>query len=149
MNYSWAKILAPEEILKKEFTTSLRYRQAILAADIIISVVIITQNIYAGILVLLLGLLYWLYMAVSKHYAFTDKRVIIVDSFISRNITSINYSQITDIEIDQNVLDRIGGWGTITINTSGTHVPVTNLSPIEDPISIKQSLDQIRDKKLN
>ena len=92
-----------------------------------------------------MGLLYWFYLKKSKHYAFTNKRVILVDSFIGGNVISIDYNQITDIEITQSAIDQGGRWGTITINTAGTHAPEVNLSFIENPQAIKQSLDEIRD----
>jgi uncharacterized membrane protein YdbT with pleckstrin-like domain len=147
MNYQWDKILAPEETVQREFGISQRYRKIVLVGDVILTIIIFTQSLLPGLVVFLLGLLYWWYMSVAKHYAFTNKRVILVESFITKNIVSIDYGQITDIEIDQNAFDQMGGWGTISINTAGTHAPEINLAFIDNPQSIKQSLDQIRDKK--
>lgn len=56
---------------------------------------------------------------------------------------SISYDQLTDTQVDQNIFDQLGGWGTIILDTAGTHVPEVHLSFIDDPQSIKKTLDQI------
>lgn len=145
MSYKWGTVLAPDEKVQKEFGISLRYRHAVVVVIILISGLCMTQNFYGGLIVLIAGALYILYLTIGKHFAFTDKRVILVESFLIREIVSVDYNQITDIEVGQNAIDLIGGWGTITINTAGTHAPEINISFVENPVSVKQSLDQIRD----
>lgn len=143
MNYHWDKLLTPEEKLQKEFTISPRYRCIIVSLIAIGAIIISFQSIFTGILFFLLDALYWWYLKTAKHYAFTDKRIILVESFINKNIMSIYYDKITDIQVDQNVFDQLGGWGTIVLNTAGTHVPQIYLSFTDDPYSIKKTLDQI------
>ena len=145
MNFNWSKILSGDESLQKEFSISSRYRNIVLSLSAAASLLILFFNIFAAIFVFLLGLLYWFYLKKAKHYGFTSKRIILVDSFLGENITSIDYTQITDIEIVQSFLDQAAGWGTLTINTAGTHVPEVNLAFIDNPQGIKQALDQIRD----
>lgn len=145
MNFNWSKYLTPDESLQMEFSVSNSFRTGIIIASIIISVILLFTNILVALVVLLLGLLDWFYLKKAKHYAFTNKRIILIESFIGESIVSIDYNQITDIEINQSAFDQIGGWGTLTINTAGTHVPEVNLSFINDPQRIKQKLDQIRD----
>lgn len=143
MNYLWDKLLAPEEKLQKEFTISSRYRTIIVSLIAVGGIIICFQSIFAGILFFLLDSLYWWYLKTAKHYAFTNKRIILVESFINKNIMSISYDQLTDTEVDQNIFDQLGGWGTIILDTAGTHVPQVHLSFIDDPHSIKKTLDQI------
>jgi uncharacterized membrane protein YdbT with pleckstrin-like domain len=83
----------------------------------------------------------------AKHYAFTNKKVYLVDSFVGTNIASIDYTQITDIEIDQSLIDQLGGWGTLVVNTAGTHAPEMNISYVDNPQGLKQTLDHIRSSK--
>jgi hypothetical protein len=106
MDYKWQNIIASDETVQKDFTVSRRFRQALLIGSVILAIFLSFQNIYGGIIILLLGLLYWRYMSTAKHYAFTNKRVILVESFITKNITSIDYNQITDIEINKNAKYR-------------------------------------------
>ena len=101
--------------------------------------------IYIGILIFLLGGVYWLYLKNAKHYAFTNKRIVLVDSFLGMSSISIDYNQITDIEVEQSYVDQLGGWGNLIINTAGTHSPEVRLSFIDNPEEIKKQLDTIRE----
>ncbi len=147
MKFNWKKILSPKESVQKEFGISNGYCAIIIIISLLAALVASSQSspLAVTVFIFLLGLCYSLYLKKSRHYAFTDKRIIIVDSFVGTNITSIDYSQITDIEIDQSFIDQIAGWGNLTINTAGTHTPQITLSFIDNPQSLKQALDQIRD----
>src|SRR5438874_646513 len=103
MNFQWNTVLAPDETIQKEFTISERYRNAVVALTIVVAVVVGTAVWYVGILTLLIGILYWYYLKKAKHYAFTDKRAVLVESFIGMSVTSIDYNQITDIEVTQSL----------------------------------------------
>lgn len=146
MNYDWNKILSPDEQLQAEFTISTKYIQAITTAILIVGIIACFVSIYAGILVIILGGVYFLYLSRAKHYCFTNKRIVLVDSFFGVSITSIDYSQVTDIEVEQSVIDQFGGWGTLTINTAGNNSPAFRLSFVENPQDKKAKMDEIRDK---
>lgn len=147
MNFEWSKILSQEEELKKEFTISKQFRQIVLITIVIGSITVCFFSLYAGILIFILGLVYWLYLTKSKHYGLTSRRIVLVDSFIGSSIVSIDYNQITDIEIEQSFVDQLGGWGTLVINTAGTHVPEIRLTFINAVQEVKTTIDQIRDQK--
>lgn len=148
MQYQWNQIIAPEETIQKEFTISARYRNMVFGFMILCSIVVGLDVYYIGIFLFLMGLLYWFYLKKAKHYAFTNKRIVLVEAFLGKSITSVDYNQITDIEIEQSSFDEVGGWGTIIFNTAGTHSPVIRLPFIDNPQSIKQNLDQIRDSSV-
>lgn len=147
MHFTWENILAPEEVLKKEFTISKRYRMIILAGAILLGLaaIISTSSLLIGITIFLLGIIYWIYITKAKHYAFTNKRIILVDFFIGITTISIDYDKITDIEIEQSFVEQIGGWGTIILNTAGTNSPQFILPFIDNPAVLKKELDGIRD----
>lgn len=147
MNFSWDKILSPGEIVRKEFAISKRFSIMVLTISVLAAIVVALSSLFAGFGIFLLGFLYYLYLRVAKHYAFTSKRIILVDSFLGTNVTSIDYDQITDVEIVVSFAEQIAGWGTFTINTAGTHSPKISLSFIDNPQALKQSLDEIRDQK--
>ena len=147
MSYNWGNILSPQEKIQMEFSLSPRYLIIILCGSILLSIIVAFFSFIAAVFILLLGLLYWVYLRKAKRYCFTDKRIIMVDSFFGTSSISIDYTQITDIETDQSFFDRLGGWGTLTINTAGTNAPQTSISYVESPQQIKQRLDQIRDTK--
>jgi uncharacterized membrane protein YdbT with pleckstrin-like domain len=143
--YNWSKIFAPEETMQKEFGVSSLYLNALLACALLVGIAICFVSVYAGILLFVLLVLFWFYMKKAKHYAFTNKRLILVDALIGENVVSVDYNQITDITLEQSVIGQIGKWGTIIINTAGNNAPSYTLSFIHNPQEIKQALDAIRD----
>jgi membrane protein YdbS with pleckstrin-like domain len=147
MDFNWGGVVSPEEKILREFTISKRYYNTVLGLALIISCMTMVANIFAGAVILILGILYWYYLKRAKHYAFTDKRIIMIDSFVGMSATSVDYSQITDIEIDQSPVDQMLGWGNLVINTAGTHAPIISLPFLENPMTLKQELDKIRDTK--
>ncbi len=146
MNYDWSKILSPQEELQSEFTISTRYIQIVTSGIILLGIILCFFSIFAGIFIILLGGLYFLYLSRAKHYCFTNKRIVLVDSFFGTNITSIDYTQVTDVEMEQSAVEQYCGWGTLVINTAGTHAPEIRLPFIDNPQEKKIRMDEIRDK---
>ena len=146
MNFSWSNILSADESLQKEFSISFRYRNIFLLSTSVLALFVIFFSIFAAIFLFLLGLLYWYYLKKAKHYCFTNKRMVLVDSFLGQSVTSVDYNQITDVEVEQSFFDQSANWGTLVINTAGTHTPEVIISFIDNPLVIKKTLDEIRDK---
>jgi uncharacterized membrane protein YdbT with pleckstrin-like domain len=144
MKFDWKKILSPDEKIQKEFGISKIYYNTILALSLILAAITVTASLFAGVLLALLGLVYWFYLKSAKHYAFTNKRIVLVDAFAGMSANSIDYNQITDIQFEQSFAEQILGIGTFNINTAGTHSPLTSLTFIDNPQNLKQKLDQIR-----
>jgi len=55
----------------------------------------------------------------SDEFAITNRRVIIKTGLISRNTFEMNLSKIESVNVDQSILGRILGYGTIRIVGSG------------------------------
>ncbi len=147
MLYNWQSILAANETVQTEFGISPRYRLITTVAIVIVGFIVGINSLYPGLFIFILAYLYSWYLKTAKHFAFTNSRVILVDSFLGKSITSIDYNQITDIEVEQNALDQMGGWGTLVVNTAGTHAPETRLSFIDNPVAMQQTLDKVRNSK--
>jgi len=74
---------------------------------------------------------YW-----TSEFAITNKRVIIKTGFISRNTFEMNLSKIESINVNQSILARILGYGTIMImGTGSTREPFEN---IKDPMTFRK-----------
>lgn len=57
----------------------------------------------------------------SSEFAITNRRVIIKIGLISRHVLEMNLSKVESINVDQTVMGRMLGYGTITvIGTGGT-----------------------------
>lgn len=147
MQFNWKKTLSPGEEIRREFGISKTYSTAVLILTVLIAVLTWSSSIFAGTTVIILGLVYWIYITHSKHYAFTNKRIVLVDFFLGLSTISIDYNQITDIQIEQSFVEQILGFGTFIVNTSSTHTPQTKLPFVSSPSELKQTLDQIRDVK--
>ena len=69
----------------------------------------------------------------TSEFAITNKRVIIKLGLVSRRTLEMNLNKIESVNVNQTVLGRILGYGTIVIiGTGGTHEPFPNISNPEE-----------------
>lgn len=62
-------------------------------------------------------------------FAVTNRRIIIKTGFIARRTVEMNLSKIESVNVDQSVMGRIFGYGTITIiGTGGTREEFHNIT---------------------
>jgi uncharacterized membrane protein YdbT with pleckstrin-like domain len=79
-----------------------------------------------SILTLLIGPLI---ATLSNEFAITNKRVIIKEGLISRRSLEIAISKVESIAVDQSILGRILGYGTLVVRgTGGTNEPFYKIS---------------------
>src|SRR5690349_21811759 len=65
----------------------------------------------------------------TSEFAITNKRIIIKVGLVSRRTVEMNLSKVESVNVDQSILGRILGYGTITvIGTGGTREAFTNLA---------------------
>lgn len=143
----WKRVLSSNEVIKREFSIGKNYIIINLIFWLIFGGILLRGEI--GVFVIFLTLFYYLfYLKQANHYAFTNKRVLIIKGWLSTKLTSIDYDKITDITVLEPFLDRlIYKTGSLAINTAGTALHEVVLKHIEDPYKIKQELDEIRDKR--
>jgi uncharacterized membrane protein YdbT with pleckstrin-like domain len=69
----------------------------------------------------------------TSEFAITNKRIIIKVGFITRRTIEMNLVKVESVGIDQSILGRVLGYGTVkVIGTGGTHEPFSNISnPLE------------------
>jgi uncharacterized membrane protein YdbT with pleckstrin-like domain len=74
----------------------------------------------------------------SSEFAVTDKRVIIKVGFIQRRTLETLLTKVEGIGVDQSVLGRLLGYGTITVTgTGGTKEPFANIA---DPLEFRRQV---------
>jgi len=72
----------------------------------------------------------------SDEFAITNHRIIIKIGLISRRTVEMNLSKVETVNVDQSILGRMLGYGTITIvGTGGTKEVFEN---INDPIDFRK-----------
>jgi len=101
-----------------------------------------------SILILIFAFFYYgFYSKAANAYAFTNNRVLIHKGWLSTNVTSIDYSKITDTSVQEPFLDRIIlHSGHMFINIAGTNYHEVILKNVEKPYEIKKKLDILKDK---
>ena len=92
-----------------------------------------------GVLLLLAGLFGGILAAISyttSEFALTDKRVLVKVGFIKRHSLELLLTKVEGIGVDQGILGRILGYGTIVVaGTGGTKEPFKNIA---DPLEFRR-----------
>jgi uncharacterized membrane protein YdbT with pleckstrin-like domain len=76
----------------------------------------------------------------SDDFGVTNKRVVIKTGLFSRDTVEMNLSKIESVNVDQSILARLLGYGTITIiGTGGTKEVFTNIA---DAIAFRKAFQE-------
>lgn len=108
----------------------------------------IMVTLYLGITLLFLGLVSLVqrvFVKVGSVYAVTNRRVIIKTGVISRRTVELVLAKCKGIQIRQDVLGRIFGYGSIMVTTGGTtnrYYYVAN--PFQFKRTINEQIDSFR-----
>lgn len=96
---------------------------------------------YAGLLMLFFGLVSLVQRVLVKigsAYAVTNKRVVLKTGVISRKAVDLVLAKCEGLHINQSILGRIFGFGTITVTTGG----VTSSYPyIANPLAFRREIN--------
>lgn len=77
----------------------------------------------------------------TDEFAITNKRVIIKTGLISRKTFEMNHSKIESVNVDQSILGRILGYGTISIVGSGGTKEV--FPNIKSPLKFRKKFQEL------
>ncbi|WP_366183897.1 PH domain-containing protein [Flavobacterium ovatum] len=77
----------------------------------------------------------------TDEFAITNKRVIIKTGLISRKTFEMNHSKIESVNVDQGILGRIFGYGTIRIVGSGGTKEV--FPKINSPLEFRKKFQEM------
>lgn len=78
----------------------------------------------------------------TSEFAITNKRVIIKVGLISRRTLEMNLSKIESVNVNQGILGRMLGYGTIVvIGTGGTKEP---FATINDPLTFRKKFQELQ-----
>jgi uncharacterized membrane protein YdbT with pleckstrin-like domain len=77
----------------------------------------------------------------SDEFAITNKRIIVKTGLISRKTLEMNLSKIESVNVDQSILGRMLGYGTIRIiGTGGTREEFPNIS---NPLEFRKKFQEL------
>ena len=144
----WKKILSDDEKIEYEFSVGDRYLKIGFVVATMVSVAMMFIEVYSATILLLLSwFLFAFYLRAANAYALTNKRILIHKGWLSTQLTSIDYSKITDINVREPFFERIiARTGYIYINTAGTDKEEAILSSIDAPYEVKKKIDILKDK---
>jgi len=142
----WKKVLPENEKVIFEFSVGKRYRYFWMTIFLILAILFLKINLVSSFLLIFISLFYfgW-YLKIAYAFAFTQKRVIAFEGWLSTRLTTIDYQKITDVSVKQNFFEKIlTNSGSLIINTAGSGLPEIILYNVEDPYFLKKKLDEIR-----
>lgn len=92
------------------------------------------------ILVGLLVILHTVVLYISTEYAVTNRRVLVKRGYLSRRTVETLLAKIESVKLEQGMLDRLFGSGTIiTVGTGGTHEP---LYCLRNPMAFRRRIEE-------
>ena len=94
----------------------------------------------AGLLVLIGVLMFLgrLIVRATTEFAVTDRRVIVKRGIISLHTVEMNEDKVESVDVDQSLLGRLFGFGTITVRgTGGSLEPIRMIS---DPLTFRSHI---------
>jgi len=90
----------------------------------------------AGVLLLLL---LWIRVK-SFSYRMTDQRLFIRRGWLAKHVNELELYRVKDVVVDQNVLQRLLGYGTITVLAADDTTPEVDLVGISRPTKVKEMI---------
>ncbi|HUH51973.1 MAG TPA: PH domain-containing protein [Flavobacterium sp.] len=77
----------------------------------------------------------------ADEFAITNKRIIVKTGLISRKTFEMNHSKIESVNVDQSILGRILGYGTVSIvGSGGTREVIAN---IRQPLAFRKKFQEM------
>ncbi len=93
-----------------------------------------------------LGLVLWAVAYVrirSTELAVTTKRLIVKHGFIRRNTIEININKVESIQVNQSLMGRMLGFGTLIIaGTGASHAPIDGIA---EPLAFRRAFVEAQD----
>lgn len=96
---------------------------------------------YAGLLMLFFGLvslLQRILVKIGSAYAVTNKRVVLKTGVISRRAVDLVLAKCEGLHINQSILGRVFGFGTITVTTGGA---TSSYPYIANPLAFRREIN--------
>lgn len=73
----------------------------------------------------------------TTELAVTNKRVISKRGLIARNTVEIGFSTVESVEVQQDIVGRMCGYGTILVSGTGTHT--AEIPSVSNPMAFRQA----------
>lgn len=81
-------------------------------------------------------------------YVITRSGVYTRTGLLGTTVVQTTFDKITDLEVNQDVLGRIFGYGTLQVNTAGSNVAPIQMHGLVDAIAVKTMVEHAKDEAL-
>ncbi len=146
------KLLAPDEKIVEFFGIGRRYRLAFLAGGLVLGLFIMgLASFFTGLLIILAGGFYFIFLDKANLFAFADRRVISRRGWLGSTFKAVDYEKITDIEAEEPFFEKLFfRTGRLKINTAGAPDYEIVFNHVENPYELKTKLELLISKtKIN
>ena len=80
------------------------------------------------------------FLSISEFYTLTNERIKLVKGFLGKDVENFELIRVQDIDVDQNLSERMLGIGDITISGADASNPTIVLRNIHDPNAVYETL---------
>ncbi len=105
--------------------------------DPTMNVLLLYGAILFGIIALVLAAPAWI-KRLGTEIAVTDRRIISKSGLVQRHTTEVNIDKVESVDVDQPILGRLFGYGSITVR--GTGEGITTLHNIAQPLEFRNTV---------
>jgi membrane protein YdbS with pleckstrin-like domain len=98
---------------------------------------------WVALIPLALGVLVWLLILIrvkSCSYRLTTQRLFVRRGWLAKHINELELYRVKDVVVDQGVLPRLLGYGTVTVLSADDTTPAVHLARISRPTKVKESI---------
>lgn len=81
-------------------------------------------------------------------YIATDRRVYARTGLVTTSVNQLTYDKITDIAYHQDLLGRLLGYGSVTLQTAGSNQAPIKMIGLGDPLAAKETIEAWRDRSI-
>ena len=146
-SYVDSVLMQGEEVIHRGKVSLLSMLPAIVGGGLLLLMGLVMLASGGGGFYLLVPGALWIGIAwirrVSTELAVTNKRVIAKSGLISRDTVEMNLSKVESVRVQQSIVGRILGYGSIIVGGTGaTHAPVPFIA---NPMAFKQAVTQATD----
>jgi uncharacterized membrane protein YdbT with pleckstrin-like domain len=105
--------------------------------DPTMNVLLLYGAILFGIIALVLAVPAWI-KRLGTEIAVTDRRIISKSGLVQRHTTEVNMDKVESVDVDQSILGRLFGYGSITVR--GTGEGIATLHNIAQPLEFRNTV---------
>jgi uncharacterized membrane protein YdbT with pleckstrin-like domain len=98
---------------------------------------------WVALIPLALGLLVLLAVWIQKSsssYRLTNQRLFVRRGWLAKNVNELELYRVEDVQVNQGVMERLLGYGTVTVLAADDTTPQVQLIGVSSPLAVKETI---------